>query len=187
MLLIYVQVAKLSTQVFPRLLSPRQFRFAVKQLVRITSPPSLISEQRPLLAATLLEALHTRVKRADSQRIYGLPEADADGSNTEPMSEQSALVHALIDALPFLSADELENWLPAAVKSIQLIQGPALRNAAKKSFWEVLSNGDMDCNRAAVCVTWWGTRGGRDLLLEDETNWNHAPTMNCALRVTSKL
>ncbi|KAL8962102.1 MAG: hypothetical protein Q9193_001450, partial [Seirophora villosa] len=164
-----------------------QFRFAVKQLVRITSPPSLVSEQRPLLAATLLEALHTRLKRADSQPIYGLPEADADGSNTEPMSEQSALVHALIDALPFLSADELENWLPAAIKSIQLIQGPALRSAAKKSFWEVLSNGDMDCNRAAVCVTWWGTRGGRDLLLEDETNGNHAPTMSCALRGTSKL
>lgn len=162
-------------QAFPQLLSPRQFRFAMKQLVRIASPHSPVSEQRPLLSATLLEALHTRLISADSRPIYRLPKADADSSNAERTSEMSALVYTLIDALPFLSMDELEYWLPAAVKSIQLIQDPVLRSDAKNWFWEVLSNGDMDFNRAAVCITWLGTRGGRDLLLEDETNTNLAP------------
>lgn len=35
-------------------------------------------------------------------------------------------------------------------------------------FWEMLSNGEMDIERAAACVTWWSTKGGKELVLFGE-------------------
>ncbi|KAL8723302.1 MAG: hypothetical protein Q9225_000354 [Loekoesia sp. 1 TL-2023] len=171
---------------FPQLTSPRQFRFAVKQLVRITSPPSLISRQQPLLSSTLLELLYVRLENASSRPLPRSPTVPGNG-NDEPMSEQAVLVLALIDSLPFLPLNDLEDWLPLAAKSIHSIKEPALQHLAKQRFWEVLSNGEMDVERAALCVTWWGTRGGREMLLYGRDDAVPEPLMSGALNESSRL
>lgn len=173
-------------QAFPQLISPRQFRFAVKQLLRITSPPSLISEQQPLLSSTLLELLYLRLENASSRPLPRPPVVEGNG-NDEPMSEQAVLELALIDSLPFLPLNVLEDWLPLAVRSIHSIKEPAFQHLAKQRFWEVLSNGEMDIDRAALCVTWWGTRGGREMLLYGNDDAVREPLMSSALNESSRL
>ncbi|KAL9032012.1 MAG: hypothetical protein Q9196_000025 [Gyalolechia fulgens] len=173
-------------QAFPQLISPRQFRFAIKQLIRITSPPWLVSRQHPLLSSTILEVLYTRLDKASSQPLPRSRSAEETGDG-EPMSEQAVLVLALIDSLPSLPLDALEDWLPIAVRSIRLIQAPINQHAVKQRFWEVLSNGEMDVDRAALCVTWWGTRGGREILLYGRDDISDEPLMSGALNQSSKL
>ena len=41
---------------------------------------------------------------------------------------------------------------------------PSMRETARKRFWEVLVNGEMDVERAAVGVAWWAG-GGRQMVL----------------------
>jgi hypothetical protein len=40
-----------------------------------------------------------------------------------------------------------------------------MRHVCVDRFWEALSGGEMDVDRAHCCVTWWSTRGGRELVL----------------------
>lgn len=40
-----------------------------------------------------------------------------------------------------------------------------MRTICVERFWEILSNGEMDVERAHCCVTWWSTKGGRELVL----------------------
>jgi hypothetical protein len=40
-----------------------------------------------------------------------------------------------------------------------------MREAARRRFWDVLVSGEMDVERAAVGVAWWGTAGGREMVL----------------------
>jgi hypothetical protein len=40
-----------------------------------------------------------------------------------------------------------------------------MRHVCVDRFWEALSSGEMDVDRAHCCVTWWSTRGGRELVL----------------------
>jgi hypothetical protein len=40
-----------------------------------------------------------------------------------------------------------------------------MRDHCKKHFWDIIVGGDMDPERSQVCVTWWTSRGGRELLL----------------------
>ncbi|KAL8944645.1 MAG: hypothetical protein Q9216_000342 [Gyalolechia sp. 2 TL-2023] len=173
-------------QAFPRLISPRQFRFAIKQLVRITSPPLLVSRQHLLLSSVILETLHTRFEQASSRPLSRSLSAE-ENDEGEPMSEQAVMVLALVDSLPSLPFDALEDWLPIAVRSIHLIQVPALQHAVKQRFWDVLSNGEMDVDRAALCVTWWETRGGRNFLLYSRDDTNDKSPMSGALNENSKL
>lgn len=35
-------------------------------------------------------------------------------------------------------------------------------------FWDALSSGEMDVERANFCVMWWSTRGGREMVLFGE-------------------
>ncbi|KAL8841444.1 MAG: hypothetical protein Q9170_000907, partial [Blastenia crenularia] len=151
-------------QAFPQLISPRQFRFAVKQLIQIASPPSFISRQQPILCSIILEVLYARFRNASSQPLPGSPIVENFGHGA-PISEEGVLVLALIDSLPYLPLDILEDWLPIAVRCVHSIQEPTLQHTAIQRFWEVLTNGGMDVDRAALCVTWWGTRGGREILL----------------------
>ena len=81
------------------------------------------------------------------------------------LSEQSVLVLALIDALPSLPVIDLEDWLPIVARSLKIIQSDAMLQACRQRFWEVLSSGELDVERAEVCVAWWNTKGGRDLVL----------------------
>lgn len=76
------------------------------------------------------------------------------------------MVLTLIDALPYLYLDILEEWLHIAAVSINTIDDEGLKQVCRERFWEVLSGGEMDVDRAAVCVTWWTTKGGRQQVLE---------------------
>ena len=180
-------------RVFPQNLSAQQFRMAVKTLIRISSPPSLISEVQPLLPATILELVRFRLETAS----LALMQQSADGSSLSgenptsfeqpPLSEKSVLVLTLIDALPFLPVDQLEDWLPVVAESLNLIKDVDQLHTCRQRFWEVLSTGEMDVDHAVLCVTWWSTRGGRDMVLFGRDHQNEGPFMSGALGEVSKL
>ena len=46
-----------------------------------------------------------------------------------------------------------------------LISDPSLREPVKRRLWDVLVSGELDVDRAAIGVAWWGTKGGRELVL----------------------
>ena len=154
-------------KVFPNNLTPRQFRLAFKTLMRVTSPPSALSASEPELGATLLEIVHDRALHAATVPLpLDLTSAAAILGNDEPpLSEQAVLVLTLIDALPFVSVELLEEWLPLAAGLVNQIQDTIMKEAAKRRFWEIIIGGEMDADRSQVCVAWWGTRGGRELVL----------------------
>ena len=89
----------------------------------------------------------------------------SETSQQPALSEQSVLVLALIDALPFLPVIDLEDWLPIVARSLEAIESDAMLQACRERLWEVLSSGELDIERAEVCVAWWNTGGGRDLVL----------------------
>lgn len=156
--------------------------------MRTASPPSLLSKQRPQLSSTLLELVSLRLQTASSQPINNTLADDEHGGNAGPMSEQTVLLLALIDSLPFLQLEALEDWLSIAARSLHMVEDPILRHACRNRFWEVLTNGEMDVERAAVCATWWSSRGGRQMVLYGKDDDAEAePLMSGALRETSKL
>lgn len=155
---------------FPTNLSPRQFRFAFKTLLQVITPPAPLSASEPLLPYTLLELLHHRAIHAPT---FPLPaallyrsDADAQSKNAQPpLSEQAVLMLTLLDALPFLDPQSLEEWLPLSADLLNHIEDYEMREFCKARFWEVLESGEMDVDRSAVCVAWWTTRGGREMVL----------------------
>ncbi|KAJ5117177.1 hypothetical protein N7526_011286 [Penicillium atrosanguineum] len=134
--------------VFPENLSARQFRLAFKTVIQVTAPPSPLANSQPLLPSILLENSST-----------------PDLGKAPPLSAQAVLTLALIDSLSFLRVDDLKEWLPLTAELINAIPDPAMRQACVDRFWEALSGGEMDVDRAHCCVAWWSTRGGRELLL----------------------
>lgn len=71
----------------------------------------------------------------------------------------------MIDSLCFLRVEDLEEWLPLTAQMINAIGGSEMRKVCVGRFWDALSNGEMDVDRAHYCVTWWSTKGGRELVL----------------------
>jgi hypothetical protein len=153
---------------FPTNLSPRQFRFAFKALIQVTTPPSPLSTSQPLLAETLLELLHHRALNAPSApmapSVSIKSEADAQDAQP-PLSEQAVLLLTLMDALYILPLGILEEWLPLTADLLNVVQDAGMRGHCKARFWDVLESGEMDVERSAICVAWWSTRGGRERVL----------------------
>lgn len=149
---------------FPSRISPRQFRLAFSTLMQILSPPFPVSGTQPELAETLLEMVHLRIPHA-GQSLLPATQDQGQGTAPPPMSEQSALVLTLIDALPCLPLPIVEEWMHVAAGALHEIPDRALREVAKQRFWELLGSGEMDVERAAIGVAWWGTKGGRELVL----------------------
>ncbi|KAK3357570.1 hypothetical protein B0T25DRAFT_163122 [Lasiosphaeria hispida] len=153
---------------FPAYISSRQFRIAFKTVMQILSPPFPVTASHPHLAEALLEMVRFRAQPGASSSAPLPPPPGAEQSQTqEPvMSEQSTLVMTLIDALPFLNLAIFEEWMMLAALALNGIDGdPAMRDAARRRFWEVLVSGEMDVERAAIGVAWWGTKGGREAVL----------------------
>ncbi|KAI1450906.1 peroxin 8 [Annulohypoxylon stygium] len=157
---------------FPSRISPRQFRLAFRTVMQITSPPFPISATEPELSETLLEMLRFRAVDASTQPLLPLNEKanltlhpSAKKEMQGPVSEQTALVLAMIDALPHLPLHVVEEWLTRAAESMNAIADPAMREIARRRFWDVLVSGEMDVERGAVGVAWWGTNGGREMVL----------------------
>jgi hypothetical protein len=155
---------------FPKNLSPRQFRFAFKALMQITTPPSPLAASQPMLSETLLELLHQRALHAPTAplppSLAVKSEADAKLQEKQPpLSEQAILLLTLLDALPHLPLNTLEDWLPLTADLLNVIEDRTMREHCKARFWEVLDSGEMDVERSAVCVAWWSTKGGRERVL----------------------
>ncbi|ROW04600.1 hypothetical protein VPNG_07435 [Cytospora leucostoma] len=148
---------------FPSHISPRQFRLAFRTLIQILSPPFPVSASDPGLAETLLEMVRFRIPTAGQGYLHATP--DPEQTAQPPMSEQSALVLTLIDSLPFLALPILEDWLTMIAIALHEIPDLALRDVVKQRFWELLGSGEMDVERAAIGVAWWGTKGGRELVI----------------------
>ncbi|KAI3400905.1 hypothetical protein diail_1112 [Diaporthe ilicicola] len=148
---------------FPSHISPRQFRLAFRTLMQILSPPFPVSATNPELAETLLEMVRFRIRTAGQS--YLPPTHDQAQTAQEPTSEQSALVLTLIDALPFLPLPIVEDWMTIVGTALHEIPDVAMRESTKQRLWEILGCGEMDVERAAIGVAWWGTKGGRELVL----------------------
>ncbi|KAI9747172.1 MAG: hypothetical protein M1815_004549, partial [Lichina confinis] len=104
-------------------------------------------------------------------------------------AEKAVLVLTIIDSLPFLSMNLLVEWLPLTASLLRAladetqgsIQGPIpvyardpkgketplalTAESCRERLWEVLSGGEMDVERSQLCVAWWTTRGGREMVL----------------------
>ncbi|KAL3457510.1 hypothetical protein BJX64DRAFT_17699 [Aspergillus heterothallicus] len=153
--------------VFPTNLSGRQFRLAFKTVLQVTAPPSPIANRQPLLPSIVLEVLYDRALVAANTALPPAAQGTTgpDMGKTAPLSEKSFLTLALIDSLCFLRVEDLEEWLPLTANLINTIPAPEMRKICVERFWDALSNGEMDVERAHYCVTWWSTKGGRDLIL----------------------
>lgn len=162
---------------FPARISPRQFRLAFKTVVQIASPPFPIAASHPHLAETLLDMLHFRAVIATTHPLPAEPGLAAANNNDNVMqgnqqqqplplvSEQTTLVLSLVDALPFLPLPIVEDWLTRTAEAMNAVADPALREVVRKRFWDVLVSGEMDVERAAIGVAWWGIGGGREMVL----------------------
>ena len=176
-------------KVFPQNLSPRQFRMAIKTLIRITSPPAPISEIQPMLPSKLLELVRFRLEAASPKLLQAQTTSDASSKAAEQslFSEQSVLLLTLIDALPFLPIDQLEDWLHLTAEALNTIQDANQLQICRQRLWDVISKGEMDVDRSALCVTWWGTRGGRETVLYGRDQQEEGPFMSGGLQETSKI
>lgn len=142
---------------FPTAIQPRQFRLAIKTLVRVSSPPNPLAVSQPDMAPTLLELVRGRASD---------PSVTPTGQGPSP---SETLLLALSDSLSVLAPGQLEEWLPLTAEAITAATGlpTAERDHCRARFWEVMSR-EMDVERGEICAAWWGTQGREMLLRERE-------------------
>ncbi|RYP71644.1 hypothetical protein DL770_008101 [Monosporascus sp. CRB-9-2] len=162
---------------FPARVSPRQFRLAFRTVAQIAGgPPFPLAASHPDLAETLLEVVRWRAVESGEASTAPIPSssspspssASASASAPEqqpPLSEQTALLLALVDAIPYLPLHAVEEWLTRAALALPAVPDPAMRDAVRRRICEVLVSGELDVERAAVGVAWWGVGGGREMVL----------------------
>lgn len=57
----------------------------------------------------------------------------------------------------------------------------------RQRLWEVLSDGEMDVDHSAICVAWWSTRGGKEMVLSEHGGGDEGPFMSGGLVEACKL
>ncbi|RYO88828.1 hypothetical protein DL762_003545 [Monosporascus cannonballus] len=155
---------------FPARVSPRQFRLAFRTVAQIAGgPPFPLAASHPDLAETLLEMVRWRAVEGGASTAP-LPSSSSSASASAPerqppLSEQTALLLALVDAIPYLPLHAVEEWLTRAALALPSVPDPAMRDAVRRRICEVLASGKLDVERAALGVAWWGVGGGRELVL----------------------
>ncbi|KMW67633.1 hypothetical protein BDDG_12230 [Blastomyces dermatitidis ATCC 18188] len=87
----------------------------------------------------------------------------------------------MIDCLCFLRLEALEEWLPFVAHLVNIIPDKAMRQQCQERFWDALSSGEMDVDRANFCVTWWSTKGGREMVLFGSEEDLEIPYMSGAI------
>lgn len=177
-------------QVFPQNLSPRQFRMAVKTLVRITSPPSPVFEDQPMLPSTILELVRYRLGKALPNPLHDAAspsKCEEEKVAESILSEQSVLTLTLIDALAYLPIDQLEDWLLLVAESLKDVRDAHQLHLCRQRFWQALSTGEMDVERVTLCVSWWSTQGGREMVLDGLDREEDGPFMSGGLQESSRL
>jgi hypothetical protein len=170
-------------QSFPMPLTARQFRLAIKSVVRLAAPPSPIAASMPLMQAIVLDLLRERMEHASEDPLPPNP----DLALTQPLSEKAVLLLSIIDCLSTLPVPLLEEWLPLTAELLHKVGTPAHKQQCQDRLWQTLSNGEMDVDRAAACVTWWTSRGGREHVLLGEQPEEQEYLMSGALRFDNKL
>jgi hypothetical protein len=145
---------------FPGALNPRQFRLAMRTLMRVSAPPSLLISVLPDLQAVLLEMLHFRASNAPTTPLPQAQPVAPGLTEAQPLSERAVLILAIIDSVVYLPPGLLQDTLPLAASLLNELPPGQDKNSARARFWEVMSGGDMDPERALVAVGWW-TRSGR--------------------------
>ncbi|KAF2126205.1 hypothetical protein P153DRAFT_347236 [Dothidotthia symphoricarpi CBS 119687] len=176
-------------RVFPHSLSPRQFRLAFKTLMRVTAPPSALSATHPDLPAALLEVVYHRALNAPAEPLPLDEVALAlQGSDAPPpaLSEQAVLALTLIDALPFLPIPLLDEWMPLCADLLNQLRDDEMRETVKARYWEVLISGEMDAERSGAAVTWWSSRGGKEMVLYGQEGVEEEVMMSGALPVMGR-
>jgi hypothetical protein len=138
-----------------------------------------LSNTQPLLVATLLELAHERALTASSTLLPPSTQSSTENALETPpaLSEKSGIILAMIDSFPCLLIEDLEEFLPLTARLIHTLPSDneaaqTMRRTCIERFWEVLSDGEMDVERANFCVIWWSSRGGRELLLFGEDHQN---------------
>ncbi|EER45860.1 peroxisomal membrane protein Pex17 [Histoplasma capsulatum H143] len=176
--------------VFPQNLSARQFRLAFKTAIQITAAPSPLANTQPLLPSILLELLYDRALQAPTTPLPRLAastsvsvDLNALSNSAPPLSEQAVLAMTMIDCLCFLRLDTLEEWLPLVAHLVNIIPDKGMRQQCQERFWDALSSGEMDVDRANFCVTWWSTKGGREMVLFSSEEDVKIPYMSGGLGV----
>ncbi|KAJ9651146.1 hypothetical protein H2198_009572 [Neophaeococcomyces mojaviensis] len=153
-------------QSFPASLTPRQFRLAIKSIMQVSAPHSQIFMAMPNLQEVILEMLTSRLPHASEVLI---PTSDpALVESNHPQSEKSVILCSMIESLSFLPVSLLEEWLYLTAEALQRVTDTVQKGECQRRFWEVLSSNAMDVERAVVCVAWWTSRGGRELVLSGE-------------------
>ncbi|KAI0180166.1 peroxin 8 [Hypoxylon sp. FL1284] len=159
---------------FPARISPRQFRLAFRAVVQIATPPYPLAAAHPDLAETLLEMVRFRALDPAAGTAPLPPPAGTASSQQgqQPVvSEQTALVLALLDALPYLAPQALDEWLARASDAVHAVRDPAMRDVARARLWDVLAGAEMDVDRAARAVAWWGgAAAGRNMVPRDDSD-----------------
>ncbi|KAF2214153.1 hypothetical protein CERZMDRAFT_38534 [Cercospora zeae-maydis SCOH1-5] len=154
-------------RVFPSNLSARQFLLAFKTLLKLTSPPSSLAVEQPMMPAVLLDLLHERALNAQTTPIpirSDSPEAAVE--SPVAVSEQAVLTLTVIDGLTQIPLDLLDEWLPITADMIHEIHNMKMREHCKNHFWHILvSSGELDPERSRVCHAWWSTSGGKEWVL----------------------
>lgn len=176
----YVETLSLG---FPSSLTPRQFRLAIKSLMRVSAPFTPVASAMPHLQEIVLDIIRSRVSNASETLIK--PSDPTLTESAVQASEKSVLVMCIIENLSFLPAPLLPEWLAIAAEQIHRLNDPVQRAECQIHFWEVLSSGEMDVERAAICVAWWTTHGGRELVLYGEDISDQSFQMSGALKEQS--
>ncbi len=172
---------------FPDTLSARQFRLAFRTVVRISSPPSPLAESQPLLASILLETIFDKAKNAPANALPQVNLRPQTIMQEMPVSEQAVFVMAMIDSLCYLHPALLEEWLPLTASLVVQIEDTEMRRECQDRFWGAMSGGEMNVERAALCVAWWTSRGGREQILHSDAALPSDHVMSGALPMESKL
>lgn len=171
-------------QSFPKPLTARQFRLAMKSIVRLASPPSPIAAAMPHMQAIVLDLLRERMEHASE--ILLPPNPDLPIEAGPPLSEKAVLLLSVIDCLCFLPVALLEEWLPLTADLLHKVGSHPQKQQCQQRLWEALSGGEMDVERAAACVGWWTSRGGREHVVFGEQP-EEQYLMSGALRFDSKI
>lgn len=174
-------------ETFPSAISPRQFRMAIKSLVKISSPPYSISATEPLLPSLILEVVRSRIGPASAAPLAGHSNENSVIGQQPSLSEQTSYQLALIDSLPLLPLQQLQDWLELTASSLAMIDDQNQHQICRQRFWEVLSNGEMDVDRASLCLAWWGSRGGREAVAYRDVLEQEGALMSGALMEQTKL
>ncbi|KAG8531477.1 uncharacterized protein KY384_003106 [Bacidia gigantensis] len=173
--------------VFPKPVSARQFRMAIKTLVRVTSQPSSLVSNDSFLPSIIMELVRSRLEVAATTLLENDLRDQSSALQPQLLSEQSACELALIDSLPLLPVNQLEGWLTVVAESLSLVKEPPQADICQQRFWEILNDGEMDVDRAALCLAWWTTEGGCGLVMGESLPEQERAMMSGALVEDSKL